>query len=395
VSSPLPVPTLAALAAVVLGAFAIETALGFGASVVTVALGSFFVPIEVMLPAFVPVNVVLSAYVTARYRRDIDRRLLFTRIAPLMGIGLPLGMLASRILGGARLRLAFGVFVALLSIFELARLRRGAAEPSRAPGKIAGGVLLVAAGVVHGAFATGGPLAVYVTGRELADKARFRATLSALWLVLNVALLASFAADHRVGAASLATSVAFALPLAAGMLLGEWAHRRVPLVTFRALVFVLHLAAGLLLAARALPEAAAAAIRGAPVGDAIARVHRLVEVEREGGVEIGDALGAHVDGLAALGQEVEAEGEEALDHDDVSLPHREPDVLVERGLHRQRRTLGEHEAHAPEIEHHHALEARHALRAQDGAGHLERLVARRIELAAHAHGDALADRRLP
>jgi uncharacterized membrane protein YfcA len=251
------------LGVVVLAAFAVETALGFGATVVAVALGAFVAPINAVLPPFVVLNVALSSYLVARYRREVDRRLLFARVVPWMGLGLPLGALAGRVLGAAGLRLAFGVFVVALSAVELRRGRAGAsAEPAPPPSRIAGSALLVAAGVVHGAFATGGPLAVYVAGREIGDKARFRATLAALWLLLNAALLGLYAAEGRLGGASPALAAALAPALGAGILLGERIHRRVPVALFRTLVFVLLLGAGLLLAARALPEVGGRTVSG-------------------------------------------------------------------------------------------------------------------------------------
>lgn len=242
--------TLAALAGVVLAAFAVETALGFGATVIAVALGAFLLPLDVVLPAFVPLNVALSLYVAARYRRDVDRRLLLGRIVPLMGIGLPAGLFLFHRLGSSRLQVAFGIFVAALSVIELWRARDPEAE-ARPPGPVTAGLLLVAAGVIHGVFATGGPLAVYVTGRELTDKARFRATLSALWLVLNVALVISYAAAGQLGRGTLSISAVLAVPLLLGIAVGEWAHRRVPEALFKRMVFALLLVAGVLLAARA------------------------------------------------------------------------------------------------------------------------------------------------
>lgn len=250
-SLPLPLPTLLALALVVTAAFTVETALGFGASVTTVALGSFFVPIETILPAFVPINVALSLYVAARYRRDVDQRLLLRRIVPFMGLGMPIGILLFRNLGGARLQLAFGVFVVLLSAVELWSSRAPGRASARPLGPIVAGALLFTAGIIHGVFATGGPLTVYVTGRVLTDKARFRATLSALWLVLNLALVASYAAGGQLGGGATGISVMLIVPLAVGVLLGEQAHRRVPEEAFRKLVFAMLLGAGTLLAVRA------------------------------------------------------------------------------------------------------------------------------------------------
>lgn len=245
---PLPLPTIAALALVVLIAFTVETAIGFGATVVTVALGSFVTPIEALLPAYVPVNMLLSLYIAARYRRDVDRRLLFGRIAPLMGLGMPAGILLFRNLGSARLQLAFGVFVVTLAIVELLRPREAPARPIAAPIAAA---LLIASGVIHGVFGTGGPLTVYVTGRSMADKARFRATLSTLWLVLNVFLVGSYVTGGQLRAGTPLVSAVLIPPLLLGMLLGERAHRRVPEEAFRRLVFVMLLGAGAMLALRA------------------------------------------------------------------------------------------------------------------------------------------------
>jgi hypothetical protein len=257
VSLPLDAPTTLALAVVVIGAFAAETAIGFGSTVIAVALSAFLAPIDAVLPPLVTLNVALSTYLVARYHREVDRRLLFTRVAPWMGLGLPLGALAGRVLGAAGMRLAFGSFVVVLSAIELRRGRARASEdPAPATSRIAGSALLVVAGIVHGAFATGGPLAVYVAGREIADKARFRATLAALWLLLNVALLGTYAAEGRLGGASSALAVVLAPALGAGILLGERIHRRVPATGFRTVVFALLLGAGLVLAARALPEVA-------------------------------------------------------------------------------------------------------------------------------------------
>lgn len=244
---------------VVFLAFTTESALGFGATVVTVALGSLLLPLETILPAFVPLNVALSTYLAVRYRRDVELRLLLTRIVPLMGLGMPVGFLALRALGGARLTPIFGALVVVLAVVELVRLARASRStatvdvPAATPtprGELVSGALLLLAGIVHGAFATGGPLAVYVTGKRLADKARFRATLSALWLLLNAALVITYAATGSLDGATLRTSATLAVSLGAGTIAGELLHHRVPDRAFRLAVFVVLLLAGLMLVVR-------------------------------------------------------------------------------------------------------------------------------------------------
>ena len=146
------------LALVVFVAFLVEATLGFGATIVTVVLGVLLFPLDVLLPAFVPLNLVLSLYLVGRYRRHVAWRLLLLRIVPLMGLGMPLGIFLFHQAGHHWLNVGFGVFVVVLSAAELHRLRRAGGQ-THALGVAARVALLVSGGVIHGAYATGGPMA--------------------------------------------------------------------------------------------------------------------------------------------------------------------------------------------------------------------------------------------
>jgi uncharacterized membrane protein YfcA len=92
---------------------------------------------------------------------------------------------------------------------------------------------------------------VSVLGRTLGDdKSRFRATLSALWLVLNGALAVSYAVDGSLGRGSLARSLSLVPALLAGLWLGERIHARVRGPSFRRGVFALLVVAGTVTIAR-------------------------------------------------------------------------------------------------------------------------------------------------
>ncbi len=238
-----------ALVAVVLLAFTIEAALGFGATLVAVALGSFFVPIDRLLPALVPCNVLLSGYLVTRHHAKVDRSFLLFRLLPAMALGLPFGQAVFRSFDASVLKRIFGVFVAIVAAIEIARMRREASARKMHHAAELG--LLFAGGVVHGAFATGGPMAVYVTGRVLDDKGAYRATLSVLWLVLNLLLVGTYAVAGDLGASTLRLGLLIAPSLVVGLVLGEVLHQRVPAATFRKLVFAMLVAAGVALVIRA------------------------------------------------------------------------------------------------------------------------------------------------
>ena len=243
---------IALLVLVALAAFTVEANLGFGSLIIAVALGSLLLPIEELLPALLPLNLVLSAHIVVRHRRELELRWLLRRVLPLMVAGLPVGMLLLHTSDERLLKALLGVFVVALSAAELRRARGGAPVGGRPLAPLARTGLLVAAGIVHGAFATGGPLAVYVAGRSGLHKGAFRATLSALWLGLNTALLGSFALAGTLSAESARRTLLLAGPLLLGLALGERLHRRVDATLFRRLVFVLLLLAGAALAVDAL-----------------------------------------------------------------------------------------------------------------------------------------------
>ena len=243
-------PSELALALVVLLAFSIEAALGFGATLVAVALGSFFIDLDELLPALVPLNVLLSGFLVARYFRAVEARFLFTRLLPLMAIGLPLGQYAFHAVDASVLKRVFGIFVAVVAAIELKRMREQRDAVPEPPKRAVEVVFLLLGGIVHGAFATGGPMAVYVTGRVVHDKGAYRATLSVLWLALNLVLVASYGASGALSPETLALTGLLAPSLVLGLIIGEFAHHRVPVTTFRAGVFVMLLVAGTALVLR-------------------------------------------------------------------------------------------------------------------------------------------------
>ncbi|MFO0696907.1 MAG: sulfite exporter TauE/SafE family protein [Polyangiales bacterium] len=230
----------AALLVVVAFAFTVEAALGFGATVITLALGALMLPIGTILPAVVPLNLVLSAFLAIRHRAHVDRRLLFRGILPLVLLGMPFGMWASGALPDVVLKRIYGAFVCTLAGLELVRSRRARADVDVGPAKPwLDSALLALAGVVHGAFSTGGPLVVYVAGRRLGDKLRFRATLAGLWMTLQGILIARFAFRGDFDGETLGLSLRFALGLLVGLVVGDAIHDRISETLFRRGVFVL------------------------------------------------------------------------------------------------------------------------------------------------------------
>jgi uncharacterized membrane protein YfcA len=239
-------PAAVALALVVLFCFGIEAALGFGSTVLAVTLAAPFLPLELLLPTLVGLNLLVSSYITLRHRDGIDWRLLLTRILPLAALGMPVGMFLFALVGGPGLKLGFGAFVCALAARELYRQRLPESTPAPLGNATSAGLLLLG-GLVHGLYASGGPMIVYVVSRLLDDKRRFRSTLSMLWLLLNAVLTVGYALRGLLGREILLGQAMLLPSLCLGIVGGEWLHHRVNERIFRRLVYGLLLCGGAVL----------------------------------------------------------------------------------------------------------------------------------------------------
>lgn len=229
------------LGLIIAAAHAVETATGFGATLLALALGVHLMPLETLFPAVVLLGIVQSAWILARDPRGVAWGELGRRVLPWMGLGLVLGILGRPLVPGYGLEVLLGLFVIAVAL-------RALLAPAAAPGPAA--PFLLAGGVFHGLLASGGPLVVHHLGTVIPGKQAFRATLAALWLLLNGAILLS------LGAGALASGLrlgAVLLPaLALGVLVGERVHTRLAPLPFRRAVNVVLILAG------------ASLLRGAP-----------------------------------------------------------------------------------------------------------------------------------
>lgn len=104
--------------------------------------------------------------------------------------------------------------------------------------------VLLAAGIIHGMFLSGGALLVIYAVSVLKDKNEFRATMSPVWVILNGFLIVS---HYRAGYYTPQTLRAIAisvLPLAVSILLGNILYRKMNQQQFLKLTYVLLIIAG-------------------------------------------------------------------------------------------------------------------------------------------------------
>lgn len=231
------------VALIVFFAFFTQAAIGFGAMVIAMTLSALIYPVTTLLSWFVPLVILLSAYLLIRHHDHIDWRLFFRRILPGMGVGMVLGQALFYNLNTELLKTALGALVIFLAGREL--LRRKA--PTRAVALLP---WTFAAGIVHGIFATGGPLLVYALNAQALDKAVFRSTLTVVWMAMALVLATSYLLSGQLSQDDLPQIGTLAAILPLSILAGEWLHQRIDAERFKTAINWLLVFCGIVLLIR-------------------------------------------------------------------------------------------------------------------------------------------------
>jgi len=233
-----------------IGTLFIEAITGFGSTVLGLPFAVQLTGLDVAVPVMVFHAWLLSAWVVAtNFKKIVWQQYGTVMLFVLMG--LPLGMWAFAALPETMLKLMLAMFMVAVAVHGTVRGFRKATdktEPLSRRSRIVLYALLFLGGVIHGALATGGPLIVIYTALTIKEKGSFRATMCAVWLSLNAIMLMRFllagAFTPVVTRLGLVT-----LPfLVAGVLLGSWAHKRIPNRHFGRVIYVVLLLAGCFLA---------------------------------------------------------------------------------------------------------------------------------------------------
>ncbi len=106
---------------------------------------------------------------------------------------------------------------------------------------------ILLAGIIHGMFVSGGALLVVYASVVFKEKLKFRATLSAVWIVLN-----GFMLQNHISAGYFSYEaiklVAICIPfLFIGVVIGTWLHHRMNQALFMKITYILLLLSGVML----------------------------------------------------------------------------------------------------------------------------------------------------
>jgi|SRR5579862_3112849 len=231
---------------VLIGAFAVRSAAGFGAGLIAVPMLALILPVSTAVSVATALTTVTSVSQVGRDWRHIAwRQFAIIEFYTIIGIGL--GFYFLNLLDENTLRRSLGIFLILYSLHALWKANAIPQLPARWHG-----VLAAAVGIVGGLFSAlfgGGVGPIYVVYFSILrlERTAFRVTMSAVVVLGGFARLAGYASYGFYGGSTLAL-LALGLPLViVGSWIGERLARWVSVRTFSRLVGGLVLLSGIAL----------------------------------------------------------------------------------------------------------------------------------------------------
>lgn len=236
---------------VILFANMIQGITGFAGTILAMPPGLLLVGYDVAKPVLNVLGLLSGVYVFLGNRKEVavsevKKVVLYMAAGILLGIGIK-GHIAGqqqllyRILG------CFVLFLAVQGAGKLFLEQKGCHRKQNENGNRFSSLLLLAAGIVHGIFVSGGPLLIgYLSGR-LKDKSRFRATISTVWIILNSMILIDDIRSGLWNKELLMTQAATIPFLLVGMWIGSKLYVKMSQTFFMGLTYVLLFFSGMTL----------------------------------------------------------------------------------------------------------------------------------------------------
>lgn len=170
----------------------------------------------------------------------------FGKIFLFMMPGIIAGIAVYSLFPANALLVPYGAVVAVIGLWYLAG-KRDTPLP-----KFVMVLVVLASGLMQGMFVSGGPLLVIYAVTVLRDKEDFRATMSIIWLALNIIIFGQSLIAGMVTPAVVHYSLVGIVPILAATVLGGLLQKRINQQAFMKLTYVLLIISGLMLVVKAL-----------------------------------------------------------------------------------------------------------------------------------------------
>jgi uncharacterized membrane protein YfcA len=230
----------------IVAAFTIASAAGFGSNIIGLSIGLNLYPLTFLMPVLLPLNIIINLIIALKNRSNISPEIL-KKVMFLFPAGMIPGILFFLNFAMSRyVIIIFAVFILSVSLRDIYRQYFNkhffSSENSMINRNYLEKIYMFTAGVIHGIFATGGPLLVLATARLNPGKDAFRSTLPLVWASMNFILTITYIPAGIFNETTLKTTMLL-LPFALiGFFIGEHIQKKIKEEHFKTLVSLLLIA---------------------------------------------------------------------------------------------------------------------------------------------------------
>lgn len=217
---------------IVLAGSCIQSALGFGTTMITMG----FLPLLMDYSKAMGLSIIMvsisTVYISFKYRDQIRWNIMLPFLIPTAVICGIVNILSARV-DSDFMYLLLGIMFVAVSIFFFFFSGRVRIQPTVASGTFLG----IICGICYGLFASGGPTAALYLLPATKDKKEYLATIQAFLCINNLLILAISLVLGRLDLADLPLVGAGVAALATGTLLGLLIHDRIPSDVFGKVIY--------------------------------------------------------------------------------------------------------------------------------------------------------------
>lgn len=227
-------------------AYFIEGIIGFGATIIALPFITSIFSVKISVPAMTAIVLFAASKIAITNRNYIDFKVYKKIIIP-MFIGLPFGFLMFSYLPEKSLKIILGIFMISISLKELYLIDKDTNKKEVTEDSIKDKLIVFLGGIMHGAFASGGPFIIIYASSRLKDKHTFRATLALCWATLNAFMTTKNIIFKSIDINSLIliiTTIPFVIMTT---VLSNKVHAKIDSKSFSKFVYIILLISGLLM----------------------------------------------------------------------------------------------------------------------------------------------------
>ena len=218
----------------------VQALVGFGGTLITMPLGILLMGPDVTKPVMTFVAWITGVTVLITDYKYIN----WKELGKMIAVMLPCVLAGLWVMGKVQMNfllIIYGVVIVCIGVKKLFF------PAKRTPSLTAQNVSLGLAGIMQGLFVSGGSfLAVYAVER-LPEKREFRATVNAVWAILNIVMIITYFTGGKVDRQVLTMGAIATVPTLAGIWLGGVFAKRVRQQTFLKLIYLILIVSGAVL----------------------------------------------------------------------------------------------------------------------------------------------------